>query len=151
STFTGNRSVGSVTFAYPAEGFPAGSGRTEGGAIDNDGTAVVTGSTFRGNTARGVTGSDGSGGNAKAGAVPSDGSLTVRDSTCTANTAIAGDGAVAAAGQAGGVGGQAEGGAVALFGAGNVDFVSDCVFTGNRAQGGQGGTGALANGGDGGV
>src|SRR5262249_53120558 len=152
STFTGNQSVGSVTFSYPDEGYAAGSGGTEGGALDNDGTAVVSDSTFTGNVARGVTGSDGSGGSGKAGAIASDGTLTVRHSSFTANRAIAGDGAAGAAGQAGGDGGQAEGGAVALFGAGNADSISGSLFAKNRSQGGTGGAGGGgANGGNGGV
>src|SRR5262245_4322479 len=36
STFTGNKAIGSLTFSYPDEGYAAGSGGTEGGAIDND-------------------------------------------------------------------------------------------------------------------
>src|SRR5262249_57494481 len=109
-TLTGNQSVGSVTFSYPDESYAAGSGGTEGGALDNDGTAVVTDSTFTGNVARGVTGSDGSGGSGKAGAIASDGLLTVSDSTFTANTAIGGDGAAGAAGAAAGKAGAAASG-----------------------------------------
>jgi hypothetical protein len=152
SKFTGNQSIGSVTFSYPEEGYAAGSGGTEGGAIDNDGTAVVTNSTFNGNVALGVTGSDGTGGGGKAGAVASDGPLTVNNSTFTSNTARGGNGAAGAAGTARGDGGQAEAGAVAVFGAGNVDSISDCAFAKNQSLGGQRGDGGDgANGGDGGV
>jgi hypothetical protein len=153
STFTGNQSIGSLTFSYPDEGFAPGSGTTEGGAIDNDGTAVVTGSTFTSNVAQGITGSNGTGGGGHAGAIASDGPLTLSNSSFTANTAIAGDGAAGtAAGGAGGKGGQAEGGAVALYGAGNVDSISGCTFTNNQSLGGQGGAGGnAANGGNGGV
>jgi len=71
STFIGNKASGSLTFSYPAEGFSPGDGTTEGGAIDNDGTATVSHSAFTGNLAQGITGSDGTGGGAKGGAIAS--------------------------------------------------------------------------------
>src|SRR5262249_13061676 len=65
SAFTGNNAFGSLTFSSPDEGFSAGSGGTEGGAIDNDGTATVSNSRFTDNLAQGITGSNGTGGVAK--------------------------------------------------------------------------------------
>jgi hypothetical protein len=87
STFTGNKALGSLAFSYPAEAFAAGSGTTEGGGIDNDGTATVTNSTFTGNLAQGITGSDGTGGGAQGGAIVSDGNLTATGDIISNNTA----------------------------------------------------------------
>jgi hypothetical protein len=152
STFVGNKAIGSQTFAHPDEDFPLGGGGTEGGGIDNDGTATVVNSAFIGNVAQGVTGADGTGGIGKAGAIASDGILTVRGSLFQSNLAIGGDGAAGAAGQDGATGGQSEGGAIGVFGTGNVDDINSSVFANNKAVGGTGGTGgAGANGGHGGV
>jgi hypothetical protein len=56
------------------------------------------------------------------------------------------DGAAGGAGVDGGDGGQSEGGAIALFGSGNVNSIRDSVFANNQSLGGDGG-----NGGDGGA
>jgi hypothetical protein len=106
STFIDNRAFGSLTFAQPSEGFILGGGGTEGGAIENDGVAAISSSTFADNLAQAVTGSDGTGGVAKAGGVSTNGALTITACVFVDNTAHAGDGA------AGGSGGQGAGGAV---------------------------------------
>ena len=152
STFTGNKTFGSLTFAHPDEGYPAGSGGTEGGAIDNDGTAVVSHSTFTGNQVQAITGGDGTGGNAKGGAIATDGPLTVSGCTFTSNVAHAGGGGAAAPGHDGGSGGQGAGGALNIDRASTVADVSTSKFTNNQALGGTGGTGSDGhNGGTGGV
>ena len=56
TTFVGNKALGSLNFTYPAEGFLPGNGTAEGGAIDNDGTATVSNSTFADNLAHGAAG-----------------------------------------------------------------------------------------------
>jgi hypothetical protein len=151
SLFAGNNAFGSLTFSYPEEGFSLGGGTTEGGAVDTDGTATVSKSTFIGNLAQGITGSDGTGGGAKAGAISTDGPLTVTGCVFTGNQARAGDGGPGEAGTDGGNGGQAEGGAIAIGVPTTVAIVSASVFTNNQALGGNGGTGGTAaNGGSGG-
>lgn len=152
STFIGNKAIGSLTFEYDDEGFDLGSGTTEGGAIDNDGAAVVRLSTFKGNSAQGITGSDGTGGGAQGGAIVADGPLTVVGCSFTGNVARGGDGAAGASGVDGGSGGQGAGGAVSVDRDGNLANISFCVFTGNHALGGNGGAGGNnADGGNGGV
>jgi hypothetical protein len=147
SKFDGNKALGSLTFSYSEEGFALGSGSAEGGAIDTDGTATVRDSTFTDNRVEGATG--GTSGLAHGGAIGADGSLTVTGSTFTGNLARAGDGSAGAAGVNGGSGGQAEGGALAVFEEGGT--VSHCLFKDNEAFGGNGGAGGTgANGGAGG-
>src|SRR5262249_22149369 len=67
STLTGNRALGSLDFEYDDEGFQLGSGTSEGGAIDTDGTATIQNSTFADNLVEGAT--DGTGGSAHGGAI----------------------------------------------------------------------------------
>lgn len=152
TTFTGNKAFGSLTFSYPEEGFAPGSGSTEGGAIDNDGTANVSNSTFSNNLSQGITGSDGTGGGAKGGAIATDGRLTISGSTFTDNRAQAGDGGAGGPGASGGHGGQSEGGAIAMFIAGNQVSITSSTFNNNHSLGGTGGIGSTGhNGGTGGV
>ena len=152
STFTGNKAFGSLTFSYPEEGFSPGSGTTEGGAIDTDGTATVTDSTFTGNLAQGITGSSGTGGGAHGGAISTDGDLTVSGCTFTGNLARGGDGGAGSSGNDGGSGGQAEGGAFAIGVPTSVVDVSYSTFTNNQSLGGTGGVGSTGHdGGTGGI
>ena len=90
SVFSGNNAFGSLNFNEPAEGFSPGDGTTEGGAIENDGTATVRNSTFTDNLAQGATG--GAVGGAHGGAITANGSLTVTGSVFTDNTARGGAG-----------------------------------------------------------
>jgi hypothetical protein len=150
TNFVGNHALGSLTFSYLAEGFMPGDGTTEGGGMDNDGTATVWDCTFKDNQAQGATGGAADG--AHAGGLNSDGNVTVRYCTFTGNQAIGGAGSTGAPGSDGGAGGQAEGGAIAIGTPLTVADVSYCDFTDNSSQGGAGGTGgAGANGGRGGV
>ena len=148
--FTGNKAFGSLNFNEPEEGFAAGDGTTEGGAIENDGTATVRDSCFTDNLAQGATG--GAFDAAHGGAIEANGALTLSGSTFTGNKVRGGDGSAGGTGADGGAGGQAEAGAVAISGNLNTGDVSDCVFIGNQSIGGNGGAGgAGANGGNGGV
>ena len=138
STFTGNKTFGSLTFSYPDEGYAAGTGGTEGGAIDNDGTADLSDSTFTGNQVQAITGSDGTGGNGKGGAIATDGPLTVGGGCRPATRPTLVRAAPAVLGHDGGSGGQGAGGAFNNDGAATVVNVSSCTFTSNQAQGGNG-------------
>ena len=151
SQFVGNKSIGSLAFNYPDEGIIPGMGTAEGGAIDNDGAASISNSTFTDNLAASVTGTStdpnypSSG--AHGGAIGSDGPLTVSGCTFTSNKARAADGASGGPGADGGSGGQAEAGAIVLYADSNVSY---SVFTNNVSIGGNGGNGG-GSGGNGGV
>ena len=90
STFAGNKALGSLNFSEPAEGFSAGDGTAEGGAIETDGGAVIRNSTFTGNLAVGATGGAVDG--AHGGAIGVNGSVTIADGIFAGNQARGGDG-----------------------------------------------------------
>jgi hypothetical protein len=137
STFIGNSAVGSVNgTTNPAavfEGFGPGVGTAEGGAIDNDGTLTITGSTFTNNQAAAVPGSDGVHGSAHGGALALDGVATIANSTFTGNAAL---GATVPSGF---VAAQGLGGGVVVFASASF---SNCSLSVNEAVGGAGNVGA---------
>jgi hypothetical protein len=134
TTFAGNQAIGSLNFNYPDEGFVPGNATAEGGAIDNDGTATVTGSTFTRNLAVGTAGGTGSSGHG--GAIGSDGPLTVASSTFSRNQAL---GAPVASGfTTTTLASDGIGGAIVAF---DTTSISNSTFTSNEAAGGDGGVG----------
>jgi hypothetical protein len=142
---------------------PAGQvgGSTTGGAVDLEDRAKVTisNSTFAGNRVRGGDGGDGSagmdggqGGGANGGAIFNGSAhLTASNSLFTGNEAHAGKGG--AGGSGGGNGGD---GSTSLGGAIDATFedpslppttaLSNCLFVGNQAIGGDGGAGGSVGG-----
>jgi hypothetical protein len=147
STFTGNRAL-------------------DGGAISVWGgsSAAVSDSLFTDNLARGNDGGPGQDATPtdNAGGIfatdesilvdPAGSTLTVASSTFTGNVVRASDGGAGGPGTDGGSGGQAQGGAISIYGVTSLADVSDSVFTNNRAIGGNGGSGGEgADGGTGGV
>ncbi len=125
STFLGNQAIGFVGFFGP------GNGTSEGGGIDNDGTATITTSTFTNNLALGTGGGTSSG--AHGGGIGDDGPLTVTGCTFTGNQAV---GAPVINGTT--LSSQGLGGGI-LSEAATVN-VSDSTFRDNVARGGDGAT-----------
>ena len=151
STFTGNKALGSLAFSYPAAGYPLGSGSTEEGAIDNEGTAYVSGESVHRQpgpgrspaaTARAAT--------PRAAPWPPTAGSPSRTVPSVATRPRPATAARGRRGKDGGTGGQGAGGAVNVDVAGNLADVSDCVFTGNDAVGGKGGPGSAGHDGGGG-
>jgi hypothetical protein len=151
----GTLTISGTTFngirALAGNGFFFAPGR--GGAVEistSGSPAVITGSPFDDNTARGGNagpfGSFAKGGNADGGAISSLGNLTLASDSFAGNLADGGAG-----GSGGGSGGGARGGGVAV-GADNSFTIGGSLFVGNEALGGSGGDGdANANGGPGGT
>jgi hypothetical protein len=112
----------------------------QGGGIYNSGSLTVNTGSFESNSAVGAHATDieGTGGSAEGGGIYSSGALTIdNDVTFGINTVIAGDGAYNA-GEAGGRGGDAKGGAIFLESDPSAD-INDAFFSFNEARGGAGG------------
>jgi hypothetical protein len=132
-------------------------GVPEGGAIFNQGTLTLTGVTVQDNTAAGENGDVGNGGGSAAGGgIYSGGSLTLEGCTLQNNQALGGQGGQPGLVHDGGSkyhlpgapGGDGLGGG--LFIAGGTASLHNSTVTGNKALGGQGGSGARDGVGDGG-
>jgi hypothetical protein len=122
-------------------GLAFGSGTaSEGGAIYNQGTLVLSGVTVQGNTARGSDGVNSHAGNdASGGGVWSGGALTAQSGTLVQNNqAIGGAGASNTKDLLTSVGGNAFGGGI--FAAGGMATLTGVVVDNNVAQGGEGGS-----------
>jgi hypothetical protein len=140
--FSSNRVIGGSN----SRGFTSNSrvGHSLGGAVQNDGTATVTNSTFDHNEALGGSNNTGGGGlilgRGAGGAIASFGFLTNQVGMTVSNCTFTDNEAVGGAGNTGGpFAGQGAGGAL-LNERGSTAEVADSTFTDNLAIGGAGAT-----------